>query len=400
MSWREYVALCLSALREHRLRSALSMLGIAIGVGAVILLTSIGEGTRRFIVSEFTQFGTNILAVNPGKTETIGIPGVLGGTTRKLTIDDSQALYRVPGVESVVPLVMGQARVEGAGRSRSVDIFGVTAEMPALWKLGVRQGSFLPEGDPRRGTSVAVLGSKLKRELFGAESALGGFVRAAGWRLRVIGVMESKGQLLGYDIDDVLYVPVSTAMRMFNQDELIEIDVSFSHEGMTDSVVEGVTRILTERHGGHEDFTVTTQAAMLDVFGNIMDVITMAVGGIAGISLVVGAIGILTMMWISVGERTHEIGLLRAIGATAGQVRGMFLVESITLAGIGGGVGLGVGLGIAWLLRLFVPGLPVHTPMAFAVVAIAVSGLTGLVSGVAPAHRAAELDPIEALRAD
>jgi putative ABC transport system permease protein len=396
----DLLELGLGALRSHRLRSVLSMVGVAIGIAAVLLMTSIGEGTRRYILNQFTQFGTNILAVNPGKTETIGIPGVLGGTTHKLTLEDAEAIRRVPGVEKVVSVTMGQARVEAGERGRSVAVFGVTTEMPDVWKFRVRQGVFLPAGDPRRGAAVTVLGPTLKRELFGSENALGKFVRAAGFRLRVIGVIEPKGQMLGYDIDDCAYVPVATAMKMFNLDELFEIDVLFAHERLTDSVAAGVTRLLTERHGGREDFTVTTQTAMLETFGNIMSVITLAVGGIAGISLLVGAIGILTLMWIAVGERTGEIGLLRALGASASQVHRLFLLEASVLAGLGGVAGLASGLGIAALLRAAVKGLPVYTPVEYVFAALAVSVCTGLVAGVLPARRAARLDPIEALRAE
>jgi putative ABC transport system permease protein len=237
MDPRDHLRLGLGAVRSHRLRSFLSMLGIAIGITAVILLTSIGEGTRRALVAEFTQFGTNLLQINPGKTETVGLPGVLGGTTRKLTIDDATALERLPGVQRVVPLAIGQARVEGNGRGRSVFIYGTTAALLEVWKWPIGQGSFLPAGDPRSGSSVAVLGPTLKRELFGEENALGEFVRIAQTRLRVIGVMAPKGKTLGLDMDDAAYVPVATGMRMFNLDELMEIDVLFSHEGLTDQVV-------------------------------------------------------------------------------------------------------------------------------------------------------------------
>jgi putative ABC transport system permease protein len=387
-----------SALREHPLRTGLSMLGIAVGVAAVVLLTSIGEGTRRFVVGQFQQFGANILQVTPGKAETFGLPGALGGTTRKLTLDDSEALRRVRGVEAIVPVVMGMARVESGSRGRSVYVFGTTVEALDLWKLGVRQGSFLPPGDPRRGASVCVLGPKLKRELFGEENAAGRWVRIADRRLRVIGVLEPKGSLLGFDMDDVAYVPAASAMRMFDTDQLAEIDVAFSHESLTDSVVAGVRRVLTDRHGGHEDFTIVTQAGMLEVFDEVLGAITAGVAGIAAISLLVGAIGVLTMMWISVGERTFEIGLVRAIGATEGQVRRLFLLEAVALAGVGGLAGLAAGFGLARLLGELVPGLPVETPFGYALAALAVSALTGLASGVLPAGRAARLDPIEALR--
>ena len=375
------------------------MLGIAIGVAAVILLTSIGEGTRVYVLSQFTQFGTNIMAVNPGKSKTLGIPGVLGGSQRKLTLDDAEALARIPGIETMVPVTMGLARVEGGGRARSVSVLGATPDLPTLWKFGARQGSFWPKGDPRRGSAVAVLGPKLARELFGAASPLGELVRIAGARFRVIGVMQPKGQMMGFDVDDIAIVPVASALSLFNQDELFEIDLIYSNMNETERVASEVRRVLAVRHG-EEDFTVTTQAAMLDVFGKVMDVITMAVGGIASISLLVGATGILTMMWIAVGERVGEIGLLRALGATAVQVQTMFLAEAIALATLGGLAGIAIGLGLAALLRLAVPGLPVETPVRFVLAGLATSVATGLVAGVAPARRAAALDPIEALRAE
>ncbi len=390
----------LGALRGHRLRSFLSMLGVAIGIAAVILLTSIGEGTRRYVISEFTQFGTNILAINPGKTDTVGIPGVFGGTTQKLTIEDAEAIKRLPEVEKVVSLAMGQARVEGNGRGRSVFVYGVTSDAPAIWKFEVRQGSFLPPMDPRRGTHMAVLGPKLKRELFGDRNALGEFVRVAGSRLRVIGVMAPKGQLLGIDIDDSVYISTATAMQLFNLDELMEIDVLFSHEGLTAEVEAAVRRLLTKRHSGKEDFTITTQTAMLEVFDNVMNVITVAVAAIGGISLVVGAIGIFTMMWIAVGERIGEIGLMRALGATQQQIHRLFLIEAVTLTLIGGGFGIAIGVASAALLRAVVTGMPVYTPMRYMLAALVVSGFTGVFSGLLPARRAALLDPVEALRAE
>ncbi|MBW1685140.1 MAG: ABC transporter permease [Deltaproteobacteria bacterium] len=388
------------AVRSHRLRSFLSTLGIAIGITAVILLTSIGEGTRRYLIAQFTQFGTNILQINPGKTETMGLPGVFGGTTHKLTLDDAEAVGRLPSVQRSVPLAFGQARVEGNGRGRSVFIYGATSDVPEVWKFEVGQGSFLPPGDPRRGSAVAVLGPTLKRELFGENNALGKFVRVAGTRLRVIGVMAPKGRILGFDIDDAAYVPVKTVMQMFNLDELMEIDVLFAHEGLTQRVEEEVRALLMARHAGKEDFTIVTQTAMLEVFGNVMDVITTAVGAIGGISLVVGAIGILTMMWIAVNERVEEIGLMRALGATERNVQRLFLLEAVILTVLGGIAGILIGLGISALLRLTVPGLPVYTPPRYIAAALLVCAVTGLLAGVVPARRAALLHPIEALRTE
>jgi putative ABC transport system permease protein len=247
---------------------------------------------------------------------------------------------------------------------------------------------------------MAVLGPKLKRELFGAENALGRFVRIGGARFRVTGVMEPKGQFLGFDIDDAAYIPVASAMRIFNLDEVNEIDLIYHRSVPLDRIVSHVRRLLTERHSGNEDFTITTQQAMLDVMGNVMGIITMAVGAIASISLVVGAIGILTMMWIAVGERKSEIGLVRALGASRRQVWTVFLAEAAALSTAGGAVGLSSGLLLCAILRAVVPGLPVSTPMLFVVLALAVSFVTGVVSGVVPASRASQLDPIESLRTE
>jgi len=396
---RDLLRLALGSVLGHRLRSVLSMVGIAIGIASVILLTSIGEGTRRYMVGQFTQFGTNLIAIHPGKTQTTGLPGVFGGTTRKLTLDDALAVGRVPGVEEVVPVAFGSARMEANDRARSLFVYGVTPNVPKAWKFSVRQGGFWPAGDPQRGAQVAVLGPKAKRELFGETNALGRFVRIGGARFRVIGVMSSKGQFLGFDIDDAAYVPVASALKLFNLPEVNEIDVVYSQAALSERVERDIRRLLAERHGS-EDFSVTTQAAMLEVFDNVMNVVTMAVGAIAGISLLVGAIGILTMMWIAVGERTAEIGLARAVGATRGQVHLLFLTEAAALSTAGGTLGVLVGMGLAALLRLAIPGLPVSTPPLFVALAVGVSLATGLLSGLLPARRAAALDPIEALRAE
>jgi putative ABC transport system permease protein len=395
-----YLQFSISTLRGHRTRSLLSTLGIAIGITAVILLTSIGEGTRRFMLGEFAQFGTNILEITPGKTETSGHPGTFGGTTQKLSLDDAVAIGRLPDVKALVPLAVGQARVEANGLGRSVFIHGATADLPEVWQFAIGQGSFLPPGDPRRGSLVTVLGPRVKRELFGDENALGEFVRIAGHRLRVIGVMAPKGRILGFDVDDAAYVPVATGMRMFNLDELQEIDVLYTHEGLTEQVSNGIRRLLTDRHGGKEDFTIVTQSEMIAVFDNVMKAITAAVGAIAGISLMVGAIGVFTMMWISVGERVGEIGLLRALGGTQGEIRSLFLIEAVLLTVLGGLFGVLLGLGLAGLLRISIPGLPVYTPIRYVFAAVAISALAGLVAGVLPARRAAALDPVEALRTE
>ncbi len=396
----EFVRFVIGALEGHRLRSFLSALGVAIGVGAVVMLTSLGEGTRQHLVEQFSQFGTNLLSVTPGKVKTLGLPGVLGGTTHFLTIDDAEALRRVPGVDKVVPVAFGPARVEAGPRGRSVFIYGLNHEGDDAWSFHVAQGTFLPEIDPHRQASLVVLGPKVARELFGDDSPLGRRVRIGGRSLLVIGVMEPKGQLLGFDLDDAAYVPVATAMSLFELAELNEIDILAVNGDAVPRVVAGVRAVLKARHRGEEDFTIITQTEALDTFGRVISVITVAVSAIGGIALLVGAIGILTIMWISVHERTAEIGLLRALGVSRGAVERLFLLEAVLLAAIGGVAGVAGSFALSTLLRTVVPGLPIRTPPGAVAAAVVMSVVVGLVSGLLPARRAASLDPIDALRAE
>jgi putative ABC transport system permease protein len=400
MSFRDFLRLAVASVSAHRLRSILTTLGIVVGIASVILLTSLGEGTRRYVLSEFSQFGTNLLAVSPGRVKTQGIPGAVGGTTHLLTVEDAGAMLRVPGVVKTVPVSFGTARVAAGERARSVFIYGVTSDATEVWRYRVAQGRFLPSGDPRRGAPLAVLGPKLERELFGETNPLGERIRIGGFRFLVVGVLEPKGQFLGFDIDDAAYIPVASAQQLFDREDLLEIDTLFSPNVPVERIVQGVRQLLMARHGGEEDFTITTQNEMLGVLDRVLSIVSFAIGGIGAISLLVGAIGILTMMWISVGERTEEIGLARAVGASRRQMLGLFLIEAALLSGAGGAAGLAAGMGIGRLLSAFFPGLPFRTPPLFVLLAMAVSLVVGLLSGVLPARRAAGLDPIEALRAE
>ncbi len=386
------------ALRAHRLRSILSALGVSIGVAAVVLLTSLGEGTREYIVSQFTQFGTNLVAVMPGKVKTFGMPGVFGGTTHPLTLEDVEALQKVPEVVKVIPVIFGQARVSAEGRGRGVFVYGTTHDAPELWQFPVGQGEFLPEMDIDRKGAFAVLGPKLARELFKEKSPLGERVRIGEQSFVVLGIMEPKGQLLGFDLDDAAYIPVATAMSLFNVHEMNEIDILAASSDAIPRVVEGVTEVLIQRHRGDEDFTVVTQTEMLDTFGKVLGIVTVAVTGIGGISLFVGAMGILTIMWISVHERTREIGLLRALGVSRAGVERLFLMEAVLLAGVGGAIGVGISMLLIFMVHSAVPGLPVSTPSWAIGAALLMSLIVGMGSGYLPARRAAGLDPVEALR--
>ncbi len=400
MPFGDLFRLALAAVLAHRLRSALTVLGIVVGVASVILLTSLGEGTRRYVLAEFSQFGTHLLSVAPGRVKTQGIPGAVGGTTHMLTVEDAEAMLRVPGIVKTLPVSFGSARVVAGTRARSVFVYGVTSDATDVWRYRVAQGRFLPPGDPGRGAPLAVLGPKLKRELCGEANALGERIRIGGFRFLVIGVLEPKGQFLGFDLDDAAYIPVATAKSLFGREDLIEIDALFAPNLPADRIVEGLKKVLVARHGGEEDFTVTTQNEMLGVLDRVLSIVSFAVAGIGAISLLVGAIGILTMMWISVGERTGEIGLARAVGASRAQMRTLFLLEASLLSGAGGLAGLAAGFGIGRLLASFLPGLPLRTPPLFVIAALLVSVGVGLVSGVLPARRAAALDPIEALRTE
>ena len=395
----DFVRLTGGAVVAHRMRSFLTALGIMVGIGSVVLLTSIGEGVHRFVLHEFTQFGTNILGVAPGKTSTFGMSGAVINNVRPLSLEDAEALGRIPQVRAVVPVVQGNGEVEAGKRSRRAMIIGTGAEVPEVWQMRVRSGRFLPKDDPRQARAYAVLGSKLRDELFGSESPLGEIVRIAGERYRVIGVMESKGQFLGFDLDDTVYIPTARALAMFNRESLMEIDLLYADDADSEVISERVNRILTDRHG-YEDFTITTQEEMLETLGTILHILTLAVGAVCGISLVVVAVGILTIMSIAVNERTSEIGLLRALGARRSQVLALFLGEAVVLSALGGLAGLALGVGGAWLLGMAIPGLPVHTPWEYVLLAEGMAAMIGVVAGVAPARSAAMLDPVEALRGE
>ncbi len=400
MNSRDILRLAWQAVWFHRQRSVLTMLGILIGIASVILLTSIGEGARVYILTQFTQFGTTLVGINPGRIDTTGLPGALGTTIHPLTFADAAALERIRGVERVLPVIVGTAPVEQADRTRNTFIYGVTADAPEVFRMGVRGGRFLPSMDPDQTAPVAVLGPKLKRELFGEEACLGRHVRISGERFMVIGLMESKGQFLGFDIDDSAYIPVASARQMFNREALHEIDVLIANASMIDPVVKRMKQALIERHNHEEDFTVTTQTGMLETLDRIIRIVSMAVGGIGAISLFVGAIGILTIMWISVNERTSEIGLARAVGATSGQILFLFLSEAALLSTLGGILGIAIGLGIAHILHLYVAALPVQTPVEYVFFALGVSLVVGLASGLLPARKASLLDPVVALAAE
>ncbi len=394
------ILLAARAIAAHRLRSFLTLLGIAVGIAAVILLTSIGEGIHRFVLAEFTQFGTNVIGIAPGKTKTAGPhPSGIPTSVRPLTLDDARALEHLPNVAAVTPVVWGNSEVGGNGRLRRTTVYGVNAAMLQVFSIKVKSGQFLPEEDSDNARAFIVLGAKLKNELFGGANPLGARVRIGGMQFRVIGVLEAKGQLLGIDLDDTAYIPAARALELYNRDGLMEIHVSYAEGVAAARVSEAIKGVLKARHG-REDFTITTQEDMLRTLSKILDILTMAVGALGGISLLVGGVGIVTIMTIAVTERTGEIGLLVALGAPRRTILGIFLGEAVALSAVGGIFGLILGFGLAQLIHLLAPALPVHTPPLFVILAETVAIGIGLLAGVLPARRAARLNAVDALRAE
>ncbi len=399
MRWRDALHLALRAITAHRLRSLLTLLGIGVGIAAVILLTSIGEGLHRFVLAEFGQFGTNVINLHPGRQGARGGPPGLPSTARDLTLDDADALARLPHVRHVTGSVSGNAEVRAQGRVRRSTVLGVGPQMQEVYSMRVRVGQFLPPDEAASARAFVVLGPKLARELFGSTIALGEHVEIGAERFRVVGVMEEKGQFLGIDLDDAAYIPVVRGMALYQRDGLMEIALTYDPEAPAARVAEAVKKRMIARHG-REDFTVLTQEDMLATLSNILDLLTAAVGALGAISLLVGGVGIVTIMSIAVTERTGEIGLLVALGARRRTILALFLGEAVVLAGIGGLLGLLVGAGLAQLVGLLVPAMPVATPWRYALAAEGVAIVVGLAAGVLPALRAARLDAVEALRAE
>lgn len=400
MLLRDSIGLALRAIAAQRMRSFLTLLGIAVGIAAVILLTSIGEGIHRFVLAEFTQFGTNIAGVTPGKVKTSGpAPTGIPTSVRPLTLEDARALGRLPHITAVTAAAWGNSEVSANGRVRRTTVNGVGPAMLQVYNIKVKTGAFLPAEESENARAFMVLGAKLKDELFGNANPLGARVLVGNRQFRVIGVLEAKGQFLGIDLDDSAYIPTARALEVFNLTGTMNIDLAYEEGVPAARIADEIKSLLMARHG-REDFTVTTQEDMLRTLSNILDILTMAVGALGGISLVVGSVGIVSIMTIAVTERTAEIGLMVALGAQRKTILGLFLGEAVALSALGGVLGLVIGIGTAQLLRFALPALPVHTPIAFAALAEAIAAAIGLLAGVLPAIRAARLDPVMALRSE
>lgn len=389
----------ITTLLGARMRTALMLLAMAIGVASVLVLTSLGEAARRYVSAEFSSLGTNLIIVLPGRAETTGggHPQFFGGTTRDLTIADAIALRRSAAITRIAPLNVGSAPVSYQGLIRDVPVLGASHELLALRKWSMSQGRFLPEGDLDRANPVCVLGAKLKRELFGARPVLGEQVRIGDRRFTVIGVLGSEGRSIGVDVEDIAVVPVASAQQLFNTEALARILVEASSRDAIPGVIDHIKRVVSERHQGEEDITVITQDAVLETFDRIFRTLTLSVAGIAAISLIVAGILIMNVMLVSIAQRTSEIGLLKALGAPDRQIITLFLTEAILLSALGAVLGLLIGQAGSWLIGVIYPVLPVGPPWWASVAAVGVALGTGMLFAILPSRRAARLDPVQAL---
>ncbi|MBK8319892.1 MAG: ABC transporter permease [Betaproteobacteria bacterium] len=387
------------AATGYPMRTSLSVLAMSIGVAAVVILTALGDGARRYVVGQFSSIGTNLVIVLPGRSGTGGFnpANAITTTPRDLTIDDAAALRRASTVSRVAPLTVGTSEISFGGRLREIMVAGSTADFIPIRNFELAQGQGLPEEDWNRGSSVAVIGNTIREELFGNEPAVGQLIRVGDRRLRVVGVLKSVGQGLGMNTDELVIVPVALAQAMFNSNTLFRILVEAKSREAIPEAKEQAMEIIKQRHRGEEDVTVITQDAVLATFDKLLGALTLGVAGIAAISLAVAGILVMNVMLVAVTQRTGEIGLLKALGATAQTIRLAFLAEAAMLSTVGALLGYLLGQLGAFALRQAFPVFPAYPPDWAVIAGLSTALITGLLFGVMPARRAARLDPVQAL---
>ena len=381
------------------LRASLLVLAMAIGVAAVVVLTALGDGARRYVMNEFSALGSNLVIVLPGRSQTGGFnPGnAITNTPRDLTVDDAQALQRASAVLRVAPVAVGTSEISANGKLRQVLVAGTATQYFEVRRMQLAQGRFLAPGDWRRGASEAVIGAKVREAMFGNDAALGQLVRLGDRRFRIVGVLASSGQGLGMNTDEVVFVPVAQAQAMFNSNTLFRIMVEAHDRESLEAAKAQVMDIIRLRHEGELDVTVITQDAVLATFDRLLGALTLGVAGIAAISLAVAGILVMNVMLVSVTQRTGEIGLLKALGATGGGIRLMFLTEASMLSLTGAVVGYVLGQLSAALVRQLYPTFPAYPPDWAVLAGLGTALVTGILFGVLPARRAARMDPVQAL---
>lgn len=398
MRFLDLMILSFRAISVRRFRSFLLLLGMAIGVASVILLTALGDSARRYVTGEFAALGTNLVIILPGRSETTGgPPPLLGETPRDLTIDDALALLRSRNIKRVAPVMVGSAPVSWHGLEREVNVIGSTAAMKDMRHLKMAQGRFLPTTDPRRAAPVCVLGEELRQELFGSNTVLGEWLRIGDRRFRVIGVLAKSGVSIGVDFDDMVIIPVASAQTLFDSPSLFRIINEARTPSAMEAAADDIRRIIKDRHEGEDDITIITQDSVIATFDKIFTALTLGVAGIAAISLAVAGILIMNIMLVAVAQRTGEIGLLKALGATSRQIRALFIAEAFLLSFFGALFGLLLGLAAAEFVHQLYPVLPIAAPLWAIFAAIGIAIVTGVLFGVLPAMHAARLNPVTAL---
>jgi putative ABC transport system permease protein len=387
------------ALRRQRFRSVMLLIAVGLGVGAVVVLTAVGEGARGYVMGEFSFLGKDTLVMLPGRKETTGgMPPITGTAARAITLDEVEVLGRtVPGVTSLAPLVIGNGPVSYKSRERESIVIGTTAAFFTIRQLEIGQGSTLPNLGLSEGKPVAVIGQKLKSELFDNRRAIGQWVRLRDYRFRVIGVLTGTGDSFGADLSEAIFVPVASAQSVFNIHGLFRVMMKVKENYQIDEVKSRVSDRMQELHEGELDVTVISPDAMLSTFDDILQVLTLGVAGIAAISLVVAGILVMNVTLMSVKQRTAEIGLLKAIGAPAAQVRTLFLTEAALIATAGAAMGLLAGSLLVAAGRQLYPSIPFATPAWAMWAAFGLAVGTALVFAWLPAQQAARLEPIDAL---
>jgi putative ABC transport system permease protein len=398
IDFQEIVASAYHSILDRKARVLLNALGAAIGTGAVVLLVALGSGARDAIMHEFSSLGSGIVVVSPGHTETLGFSPAFAGNTMPISIEDAQVATRaVPSILHFTGTAIGSARVEAKPRGRNVVVVGLMHDWINIWHVQVVAGSWIPVCDPHRGPRVAVLGTKLAAELFPGANPLGRMVRIGGTSFRVIGIIY-KGRALGLDLDDMAYIPLDRAMRLFDLKGLSSLETSGGTGADSREIKTELTRELTRRHRGHQDFTTISQDDMLDALSGVLGAITKGLAAIAAISLIVSGVGIANTMFVTVSERRGEVGLKLALGAPRETVLVEFLLEAIAIAGAGCFAGLAVAIAIARPLGTLALGTPAPAPWWIVALAALVTLALGIGAGIWPARQASLIPPAEALR--
>jgi putative ABC transport system permease protein len=398
MKFSDTLKLAYSAIISQPIRVLLIILAMSIGIASVTLLTALGESARHYIVNEFEALGTHLIIVLPGRTETTGgHPPLFGETPRDLTIADANALLRSRYIAAIAPINIGAAPVSIKGLERDSTIIGSTSDLLQVRHLNLSKGQFLPKTNSDHARSVCVIGQTIKNELFAQQQALGQWLRINDRRYRVIGILSSEGQSIGVDFDDMVIIPVVEAQTLFNTHSLFRIIIETKSEKAMLQAVDEIRDIIKSRHEGEDDVTLITQDSVVNTFDDILSAVTLTVTSIASISLLVSGILVMNVMWVSVTQRTAEVGLLKAIGATKQQIIWLFLTEAAILSIVGALTGLVLEKGILLILQTSYPTFPIFLPTWAIFAALAVSLLTALIFGVLPARQAANMNPVSAL---